>query len=675
MPYPDVNLGKIDPKKKKPAVAPPGPAAVAGKIGGMASNAASRAGAGMAAGPSGNPSLGMPRTTMGQVVPAVEAGAGRFAGGLNDPKQSPSGPGPLAMPKTTMGQVVDAVDPYIQGAIGGLTGPLAALGQDLAAQFKPTPLKPAPPAPSLPPGPPPQAPGTYRAPSGMPMVGPQPAVGTIGRHPMPPVQGPQPGSYNPQGPVDDAIRSGLLGDRIGAKPQARPDEVREPLSPTLFELQRGGNPITKPTGASQASQFYANAGRPATNEEAADIFRLSPKDSPYMPRTTVGGAWGQSHDPDQKLVGRQLMDQMKGNQYAPQPGIPSVTPFKPNYDDGGASAASMWDNRMQNENPNKLFGNTLPAIGPDGRPTFYARPTVQDNSRIGASSVSAALNKVGGGKSGSNVEGSAQAKATDEARKVFDARRGGVAARRADYDERTTTAKRDREANRVQRGIVRGKRLEDSLDFRRGRLSMEERMAFQNPGAAMQGRLAEAQLKSADQYRLAQLGLQGRGLDQRQDLAGKQIEANLLGQKIRANGQAAAQGQPLPYPDAEAGGAQSQSGSPVDTPSVEDLVKLTPSETAEVLKKYPPATRRRLQAEVEHAARVNGLPSTGGGLLGLGAYGGGDSLTEKAIKNNLLSKPPDFAYPKPPSKEDLQDRQSDKKWQRRYRSDLRRKYN
>jgi hypothetical protein len=114
--------------------------------------------------------------------------------------------------------------------------------------------------------------------------------------------------------------------------------------------------------------------------------------------------------------------------------------------------------------------------------------------------------------------GSEQYDATQRAGEVFDARRGGLQARIADYEARTAEAKQFREGNRIARGMQRGQRMTDSLDMRRGNLSMDERFMFGNPQAY--ARTVEA--KNLGAYQQGLLGVQDRATQARERMAGLQ---------------------------------------------------------------------------------------------------------------------------------------------------------
>jgi hypothetical protein len=273
------------------------------------------------------------------------------------------------------------------------------------------------------------------------------------------------------------------------------------VPPSQGDGPYGGQPLSRQGG--QLTDYGAGQ----MNRASRDYLGQN-----YMPRTTVGGAYGQSPDMD----------------YAASQGYAAGQ-----HNRAFGSAAAQ--NRMVAQasgrgilgavNHSSYGATSGTVIDSTGRP----RPGWVDNysgstGEVGQDDVRRGLDAVynqGGRVIGPNGRmslspGSEQYDATQRAGETFDARRGGLQARIDAYEARTAEAKQFREGNRVARGMQRGQRLTDSLDMRRGNLSMEERFMFGNPQAY--ARTVEA--KNLGAYQQGLLGVQDRATQARERMAG-----------------------------------------------------------------------------------------------------------------------------------------------------------
>lgn len=319
-----------------------------------------------------------------------------------------------------------------------------------------------------------------------------------------PQYGPSPGSYNPNSPIRAAQRGGLLGASVGQR-GVTPYQSRGILGyvpPSQGDGPYGGQPLSRQGG--QLTDYGAGQMNRASRDYLGD--------QNYMPRTTVGGAYGQSPDTDY----RQAQGRRNANYRLSQ------------------GSGSDYNRLVADSNRRGILGAVAHSsygatsgtvIDSTGRP----RPGWVDNysgstGAVGQQDVQRGLDAVynqGGRVVGPNGRmslspGSQQYDATQRAGEAFDARRGGLQARIADYEARTAEAKQFREGNRIARGMQRGQRMTDSLDMRRGNLSMDERFMFGNPQAY--ARTVEA--KNLGAYQQGLLGVQDRATQARERMAG-----------------------------------------------------------------------------------------------------------------------------------------------------------
>jgi len=230
-------------------------------------------------------------------------------------------------------------------------------------------------------------------------------------------------------------------------------------------------------------------------------------DQNYMPRTTVGGGYGNpgGYDPNYAVQAGQRAAgiAMRG------PGA-SATDLR-----SGLSGYGIMGNR-----PIQSYGATSGmVIDSTGRP----RPGWMDNyagntGAVGQEDVqrglAAVYNKGGRTISPSGQmrlsPGSQQYDATQRAGEVFDARRGGLEARVADYEARTAGG-----GNRARRlanyEMKRGRQQEDMQQRQMAYLMQTNpRLAVQMMGLQQQG-----------QYQQGMLGVQREGLQARERMAGQ----------------------------------------------------------------------------------------------------------------------------------------------------------
>jgi hypothetical protein len=252
----------------------------------------------------------------------------------------------------------------------------------------------------------------------------------------------------------------------------------------------------------------------------------------YMPNTTVGGAYGNpgGYDPNYAAQAGQRAASiaMRG----PGAVATDMRSQMGGYARGGGQGLGYtptdmqgYAQQMQAQNPGGVNYGALPTMITTGglaRPGYASAPGMPEG--LGLEAIARGNAALAGHGYEPNALGqmvmspgnTAHWEAVNKARETFDARRGGLAARVADYEARTAEAKRFREGNRVARGMQRGRALEDTVRANRGLLSMGERFMFQNPQAY--ARTVEAQ--NLGQYQQGLLGVQQRGLESRERIAG-----------------------------------------------------------------------------------------------------------------------------------------------------------
>ena len=329
-----------------------------------------------------------------------------------------------------------------------------------------------------------------------------------------------------QGPPAVAPQNQGLADAVAAMHRRNfPNEgqratVPLPVPPMANELFKGGHPITKPTGGSMARDAMAQGpGGLMTNEQAAKVYRDSPADSKYMASRTVGGAYG---DPG--------ATPLPFEKKAP----PKAQPLG-----GFAGNDKEFNMRMENENRNgALFGRTLPVRGPDGRVAFADGPMkdfgMKNSGQFETDANGRTTKK--GGYSSTELQAQADAKAT------FDNRRGGLAARRADYESRTASKAADRKSNVQSQAFTRSEARRERM----GRLNPAESLARKDPKAAAQRAIGEAQVGANAARDKATDATNRERIASGERLAGARDKVALQVSKDRIAAAAAANGQPLP---------------------------------------------------------------------------------------------------------------------------------
>jgi hypothetical protein len=205
-------------------------------------------------------------------------------------------------------------------------------------------------------------------------------------------------------------------------------------------------------------------GGQLTNFGAAQMHQATGQylGQPWMPRTTVGGAYG-SPATHMAMAPQQLMAQASGNQYAPMGAAAGMNP-------GGR----FWGGAMPG-----MFQGHQAWLGGDMAPEGYGGVGQLPNSRF-----------VGGGTMGRARQaslaaispGSSQYDAMQKAAAMFDARGGGLAQRQQDYWNRVTGNQQMRAMNVGQKAYAKG----DSRARRMGNFSNFEAMQFGIPGFANQ---------------------------------------------------------------------------------------------------------------------------------------------------------------------------------------------
>lgn len=259
-----------------------------------------------------------------------------------------------------------------------------------------------------------------------------------------------------------------------------------------YNAQRPVDPYDN-TGT--AAGQYANnpmAGR-MTNAQAQGNYGLTG----YMPNRTVGGAYGiAGGNPDNRLVGNQLLTQASGNQYRPINGT-------------GMGLAGAWHGGAA---PGIVGGrqawvdpNNPPREATAGR--FDQYRLQRPNEPLGPANGLMPVDPK-----------TAQGVAMQQAAETFDARRGGLDARRAAYEARNAPPADMRD---YRLGIYQT-RQNDRLQKQEAAMAMQQNqmmmgLAYRNPQMAMQ----MAQLNQRGQLANQQIGLQYAQLGQQGGIAGQ----------------------------------------------------------------------------------------------------------------------------------------------------------
>jgi len=205
---------------------------------------------------------------------------------------------------------------------------------------------------------------------------------------------------------------------------------------------------------------------------------------------------------------------------------------------GYAKDQTEFDARMKSENGARAFGGTLPVRGADGKPTFADGPMKDFGMKPSGQFETDANGRTTkkGGYSSMELQAQADAKAT------FDARRGGLEARKAAYEARNAPGARAMQArdNPTPRQINsqgRAQARSENRRYQQGKLTMGERLAFANPDAASRTALGKAQIDannqragSQDQFRLAQLQQQEQNNIRNNETARANSQDRLQGQ-------------------------------------------------------------------------------------------------------------------------------------------------
>ena len=239
----------------------------------------------------------------------------------------------------------------------------------------------------------------------------------------------------------------------------------------------------------------------------------------------------------QRQLAEQGMPQRPANGSTPLPFEKGPTPTAKPLG-GYAKNDADFGSRMVGENRFGNFGGTLPVKGADGKPTFADGPMKDFGMKPSGQFETDANGRTTkkGGYSSMELQAQADAKAT------FDARRGGLEARKAAYEARNAPGARAMQArdNPTPRQINsqgRAQARSENRRYQQGKLTMGERLAFANPDAASRTALGKAQIdannqraSSQDQFRLAQLQQQEQNNIRNNETARANSQDRLQGQ-------------------------------------------------------------------------------------------------------------------------------------------------
>lgn len=271
------------------------------------------------------------------------------------------------------------------------------------------------------------------------------------------------------------------------------------------------------------------------NSTAADVYRNSPRDSKYAARTTAGGAYGL---PSPAEIANRAFGQPNGGYGGPEgTGVltgeqvlnnsgrmaqyrsMNSTPLGLGY----ANSQADYDARMAQDNPGgRSFGGALPTKI-NGRVQFVDGPMKDfgEQRKLPIGDSPGSPTKYYKNDNGQIVRGNLftkeDAAKADAAKKMFDDRRGGLAARQAAYEERTKA--------RGGRGAMISEARQEQAKARMERLRMGSRLSIdeanrlyrpeigaQKEIAKSQLGLADAQRQSTDEFRKAQLAQQAQNI-------------------------------------------------------------------------------------------------------------------------------------------------------------------
>jgi len=330
----------------------------------------------------------------------------------------------------------------------------------------------------------------------------------------------------------DGITPDVLRKNIQGQSTDYWGNVLRPATPTLESGPYGAMPLQRQGGQ------LTNYGAGQLNQASRNYLG----DQNYMPRTTVGGAYGQHPDYD-AMAAEAERDAAHNLSQGPGAGPTRLM-----------AAASR--RGILGAIPHSSYGATSGmVIDSTGRP----RPGWVDNyagntGAVGQEDVQRGLAAVynQGGRTISPSgqmrlsPGSQQYDATQRAGEVFDARRGGLEARVADYEARTAGG-----GNRARRlanyEMKRGRQQEDMQQRQMAYLMQTNpRLAVQMMGLQQQGQYQQGMLGVQREGLQARERIAGAGLSSQEKIAGMQGEnrlglAQLAGQN--AMGLAGLQGQ------------------------------------------------------------------------------------------------------------------------------------
>jgi len=321
---------------------------------------------------------------------------------------------------------------------------------------------------------------------------------------------------------------------------------------------------------------------------------------------STGGAYGQPSPLERTPVNRELAAAQANGFNAPP------TPLG-----GYAGSAVGFAQRMGQENPNNLFGGTLPVRGADGKVAFADGPMRDFGMQ---SSGKFFMPGDPEGKPGMRKGGysTLDFQAMSDAKKLFDARRGGPEQRRKDYEARQAGEAKERSAGVLAAAQARGANRADAVRLKRGQLSFDERLAMQDPQAAAQRKVGEGQVASSKELGLARIAAQKEAIAA-QEREGK---ANRENRKEIASLGLAKQGI-----DPETGKQADQRTTAEkikDAPDPADLRGRPGAEQKELVKDLPPATQERILREANKPSLFERI----GDVLILGDLMGGLAADE-----------------------------------------------
>jgi len=280
---------------------------------------------------------------------------------------------------------------------------------------------------------------------------------------------------------------------------------------------------------------------------------------------------------------------------------------------GYASNQAGFDARMKAENTLGNFGGTLPVRGADGRVAFADGPMKDLGQKPQFGKDSGASYRFTGketgeidpvtGKMGMQYIGN-NTPEQQKARETFDARRGGLEARKAAYEGRQSSERSERSAGVLANAQARKEGRAEKVRIQKGRLTFDERLAMQDPQSAALKADANGRLGLAREQGAARIAAQKDTLAAQERMA---TANNASREKIAGLGLAKANG-------TDANGKPIDNRTPAqkiaEAPKPEDLQGKSPAEQEVLLDGLPKDTKERLIREANKPGLIGQIEST-----------------------------------------------------------------